>query len=232
MENTPHVIAVPYPAQGHVIPMLELSQRLVKQGIKVTFVNTHFNHKRVESSSSLLSSSVSEDAVTMESIPDGLEAWEDRNELGKLSESIKRVMPVELEALINRNEGPKIVGVIADWTMVWALEVAERLGLRRAVFCPAAAATLALTFSIPKLVSDGIIDQKGTVPYYIFFYDILGISYIRMSILRHDFKKHYLTELTTYIVLCQTFHRFFTIQKTFLKTLIVLNFAYIKSWER
>ncbi|KAH6830348.1 hypothetical protein C2S53_007514 [Perilla frutescens var. hirtella] len=158
--ETPHVIVVPYPAQGHVIPMLELSQLLVKHGIKVTCVNTEFNHHRVVSSSS---SDIGE-VVNMVSIPDGLEPWVDRTEMGKLSEAITRVMPGELQALIttlNRDQCPKIGCVIADWSMAWALDVAEGMGLRRAVFCPAAAATLALCFAIPKLVGDGSINDNG-----------------------------------------------------------------------
>ncbi|KAI3452224.1 hypothetical protein Pfo_008889 [Paulownia fortunei] len=158
----PHVIVVPYPAQGHVIPMLELSQWLVKQGVEVTFVNTEFNHERVVKS--LSESDNIQELVTMVSIPDGVEPWEDRNDLGKLTEAIFRVMPGELEALIekiNGKEGGKIICVIADWTMGWALEVAEKIGLRRAAFWPAAAAVLALSFNIPKLVSDGIVDSNG-----------------------------------------------------------------------
>jgi hypothetical protein len=33
-------MVVPYPVQGHVIPLMELSICLAKQGIKITFVNT------------------------------------------------------------------------------------------------------------------------------------------------------------------------------------------------
>ncbi|KAK6117421.1 hypothetical protein DH2020_048830 [Rehmannia glutinosa] len=162
----PHVIVVPYPAQGHVIPMLELSQWLVKHGIKVTFVNTEFNHERVVKSLSDLDNV--RQVVNMVSIPDGLEPWEDRNDLGKLSEAIFRVMPGELESLIiekniNGKEGDKIVCVIADGSMGWALEVAAKIGVRRAAFWPAAATSLALTFDIPKLVSDGIIDSNGRI---------------------------------------------------------------------
>lgn len=43
----PHVLAVPYPVQGHVIPLMKLVQHFIKQGYKVTFVNTEFNHNWV-----------------------------------------------------------------------------------------------------------------------------------------------------------------------------------------
>ncbi|CDP08524.1 unnamed protein product [Coffea canephora] len=46
----PHVLAIPYPAQGHVLPLMELALCLVRQGIRVTLVNTEFNHKRVTKS--------------------------------------------------------------------------------------------------------------------------------------------------------------------------------------
>lgn len=45
--SKPHIVAIPYPAQGHVIPLLEFSQCLVNHGFKVTFVNTEHNDKRV-----------------------------------------------------------------------------------------------------------------------------------------------------------------------------------------
>lgn len=160
--GNPHVILVPYPAQGHVIPMLELSQWLVKHGVKVTIVITNFIHKRLIES--LSESDDIRDLVTMVSIPDGMESWEDRNDLPKLTEAILRVMPGELEDLIQRVNGKerqKITCVIADWTMGWVLEVAEKMGIRRAAFWPAAAAIVALIWSIPKLLSDGIIDNSG-----------------------------------------------------------------------
>ncbi|CAK9186015.1 unnamed protein product [Ilex paraguariensis] len=106
-----------------------------------------------------------QDQVHLVSLPDGLEPWEDRNELGKLTESIFKVMPTKLQELIEKitvSENDQITCVIADESMGWALEVAERMGIRRAVFWPAAAATLALIFSTPKLIDDGFINNHGT----------------------------------------------------------------------
>ncbi|KZV42770.1 hypothetical protein F511_07467 [Dorcoceras hygrometricum] len=161
--GNPHVIAIPYPAQGHVIPSMECSLWLVKNGIKVTLVNTEFNHKRVVES--LQESEKIRGTINMVCIPDGLEPWEDRNDLGKLTLGITRVMPGELEALIrriNESEVDEITCVLADCGLGWALEVAERIGLRKkALFWPAAAAVLALSFNLPKLVDDGVIDNDG-----------------------------------------------------------------------
>ncbi|XP_027153254.1 UDP-glycosyltransferase 83A1-like [Coffea eugenioides] len=160
----PHVLAIPYPAQGHVLPLMELALRLVKNGIKVTFVNTEFDHKRVIES--LSGEENVPDMMHLVSVPDGLESWEDRNDLGKLTKTIFRVMPAKLEALMekmNESETDKITCLITDESMGWALEIAKNMGVRAVAFWPAAAALLALQLNIPKLIDDGIIDSSGTI---------------------------------------------------------------------
>ncbi|KAA8547920.1 hypothetical protein F0562_004349 [Nyssa sinensis] len=115
--GNPHVLAIPYPAQGHVIPLMELAQCLVKHSFKVTFVNTEFNHKRVMNA--LSDKDSVGDQIHLVSIPDGLEPWEDRNDLGKLSEAIFQVMPGKLEELIEKINGSgsdNISCIIADET--------------------------------------------------------------------------------------------------------------------
>ncbi|KAI8534097.1 hypothetical protein RHMOL_Rhmol10G0061900 [Rhododendron molle] len=157
-----HVLAIPYPAQGHVIPLLELAQCLVHHGFRVTFVNTEFNHKRVMNA--LSANDNLRNLVKLVSIPDGLEPWEDRNDMGKLTESASEVMPGKLEELIekiNGSDSNKITCVIADACQGWALEVAEKMRIRRAAFRPAAAALWALQLSIPELIADGIIESYG-----------------------------------------------------------------------
>lgn len=158
----PHILAIPYPAQGHVIPLMELSQCLVRHGLKVTFVNTEYNHKRVMNA--LAEKNYFGDQISLVSLPDGMEPWGDRNELGKLTKAIFSVMPGKLEDLIDRinaSEDEKITCIIADESMGWALEVAEKMKIRRVAFWPASAALLTLSFTIPKLIDDGIIDSNG-----------------------------------------------------------------------
>ncbi|GKA81022.1 hypothetical protein Tco_0787714 [Tanacetum coccineum] len=87
----PLVLIVPSPAQGHVIPTMELAQRLIEQGVKVTFINTEATHKVMTKNWSKKDGH--EDLMQMVSIPDGLEPWEDRNDWGKLIKSILQSMP-------------------------------------------------------------------------------------------------------------------------------------------
>ncbi|KAM3286444.1 UDP-glycosyltransferase 83A1 [Capsicum chacoense] len=160
----PHIVAMPYPAQGHVLPLMELSLWLVKEGCKITFVNTEFNHKRVINS--LSENDDVRNKINLVSVPDGLEPHEDRTDLKRLTESLAEVMPGRLEGLIkmiNEFDENGVSCVIVDESMGWALRVAEKLNIRRVAFWPAAAATLASIFSVSKLIDDGIIDHDGSI---------------------------------------------------------------------
>ena len=52
---------------------------------------------------------------------------------------------------------------IADATFGWALEVAEKMGIKRAAVSLAEAGNLAFALHIPKLIEDGIIDAEGNI---------------------------------------------------------------------
>lgn len=160
----PHVLAVPYPAQGHVIPLMELAQWLANHGIRVTFVNTDFNHRRIVKSLSCADSDSINELINLASIPDGLEPWEDRNDLGKLAVALPKAIPQGLEALIekiNTTERDRVTCVVTDYGVVWALALAEKLGIKKSVFLPAPVALLALSKHSRNLVDEGIFDGDG-----------------------------------------------------------------------
>ncbi|WOL01361.1 hypothetical protein Cni_G10077 [Canna indica] len=161
----PHALVLPYPAQGHVIPFMELSHCLVDHGFKITFVNTASNHERVVAA--FAGKEISPGRIDLVSVPDGLEEEDGgsgiTHDLVKLTEGFLKVMPPRLEELIQRSKGSsdEITCMIADQNMAWALEVARKVGVRAAAFWPASAAMLTTTLSIPKLITDGIIDSNG-----------------------------------------------------------------------
>ncbi|KAL4568543.1 hypothetical protein LXL04_024157 [Taraxacum kok-saghyz] len=158
----PHVLIIPYPAQGHVIPIIELGQRLVNHGVKVTIVNTEVTHKQVISNA--LKKDGFGDLLQSVSIPDGLEQWEDRSDLCKLTNSILQTMPRKLEELIytiNKEDINKVTCIIADDCMGWAIKVAKKLRIKRAAIWPASVTTLASMLSSQKLIDDGIINNNG-----------------------------------------------------------------------
>lgn len=159
MDTLVHVLAIPLPAQGHVIPMMELAKKLARHGFKVTFVNTDFIHSVVMNASNK-NEDEDDDGIRKVSIPDGLELSDTRTNFGRLSEAMQRVMPQKLEELIQKmkDDGMKIKCVFADNCMTWALGVAKKMGIKAVAFCPAPVTSLALFSTIPKLINDGIIN--------------------------------------------------------------------------
>ncbi|KAG6522863.1 hypothetical protein ZIOFF_020018 [Zingiber officinale] len=143
----PHVLALPFPAQGHVIPLMELCHCLVDHGFKVTFVNTNFNHKHVIVALSV-ESTVPQ--LTLVSIPDGLGEEDDQNDLVRQMEALQNTMPRCLEELIEKSNetGDPMTCMLVDKGMGWALEVGRKKGLRSTAFWPAVALMLAAIMSI------------------------------------------------------------------------------------
>ncbi|KAJ6827836.1 UDP-glycosyltransferase 83A1 [Iris pallida] len=160
----PHALLLPYPAQGHVIPLMELAHCLVDRGFKITFVNTEFTHKRLVAAA--LSKELEDaDQIHLVTIPDGLGPGEDRNDFVLQIEAMLKFMPGFLETLIedtNKESENKITCFIADASIAWSFEVAEKMGVRLGAFWPANAGTLATMLSIPKLIKEGIIGEDGT----------------------------------------------------------------------
>jgi UDP:flavonoid glycosyltransferase YjiC (YdhE family) len=156
--GNPHILVLPYPVQGHVLPLMEFGQTLAKHNLKVTFINSEAIQTRIGDGEF-------GDNFSIITIEDGLEPGADRDAPGVLYQSINRFMPQKLEELIrdiNSGGDDNVTCLVADITIPWAQEVAAKLGIRRVGFNPASAAFAALIFSIPKLIQDGIVDEDGT----------------------------------------------------------------------
>lgn len=161
----PHLLVIPFPVQGHVLPLMEFSPNMVDHGFKIPFINTEFNHKRVVSAQS--DEETSDGSFSLVSLPDGMEPEEDRNKMGRLNDAMAKAMPGYLEELITKingsNEEDKITCVIADFSMVWALEIAAKLSIAGAGFLTASGQLLAEILHIPQLIEDGVFAADGTL---------------------------------------------------------------------
>lgn len=152
-------MVLPFPAQGHVIPLMKLSQKLVEHGLEVDFVNTEFNHGRVlEALAEEEGAEAIPRGIHMLSVPDGLGPADDRADIGKFVKDLPAAMSAPLQELIRSRETK---WVIADVSMSWALELASAAGACVASFSTYSAAVFALRLSVPKLIADGVIDGSG-----------------------------------------------------------------------
>ncbi|KAK4436999.1 UDP-glycosyltransferase 83A1 [Sesamum alatum] len=182
MGKRPHVLAVPFPAQGHVGPLMKLCRLIANHGIKVTFVNTQHIHNRILAASLMLSDhdmdDKEEDNMVLTSIPDGLAPDDDRNDYFKLVEGLRSTMTGSLTDLIdkincsNSSDDEKVSCIVADTSVGWILEVAERVGAEPVGFSPTAAASMALTLHIRNLLERGNLDTNG---------NLVGSNVLRLS---------------------------------------------------
>ncbi|KAI4373155.1 hypothetical protein MLD38_011313 [Melastoma candidum] len=139
-----HVLAIPFPAQGHNIPLMELSQCLAVSGFHVTFVNSEVDHRKV-----------------LRSLPDSGGAYFGRKDS---SCNAGGIGATDRGAERARRED-KVSCVIAEFSMSWAFKVAKKMGIQKvAAFWPVSAAFLAVLWSVPKLIEDGVVDENGRTP--------------------------------------------------------------------
>ncbi|KAL6011979.1 hypothetical protein ACLOJK_002446 [Asimina triloba] len=169
--KAPHALLLPYPAQGHVIPFMELSYCLIDHGFRITFVNTEFNHDRVVAAMPKTDVGGDDQKIRLVKITDGMAPGDNRNDICKLCDCILEVMPGALEELIGRINGQsadddddgKITCIIADGSMAWAVSIARKMGIPNAAFWPASVANLALGWEITRMIEDGTIGSDGNV---------------------------------------------------------------------
>ncbi|KAJ4704547.1 Glycosyltransferase [Melia azedarach] len=156
----PHVLILPFPAQGHIKPMLCLAQLLCNAGIHVTFINSHHNHSRLIHSIQALSCYFP--TLHFESISDGLSEDDPRSlpsfpDLVSSIKSVTKHLFRELLVSLNRGSGPRppVTCVIADGIMSFSIDVAAEFGTRVIIFRTFSACCLWIYLCVPKLIAEG-----------------------------------------------------------------------------
>lgn len=164
--TAPHALLLPYPAQGHVIPFMELAHRLLNAGFAVTFVNAEFNHRRVVAAAAAGAPPAYEgkQRLRLVGVADGMGDGEDRDNLVRLNATMQEAMPPQLEKLLDGEWSgrlSKVTCVVVDAGMSWALDAAKKRGLPTAALWAASAAVFAVIVGAKKLIRDGVIDDDG-----------------------------------------------------------------------
>ncbi|XP_010547586.1 PREDICTED: UDP-glycosyltransferase 91B1 [Tarenaya hassleriana] len=140
-----HVVVFPWLAFGHMIPFLELSNRIAMKGHTVSFISTPRNICRLSQIPSLSSTPVTFVALPLppvDHLPENAEATTDLPEthVGFL----KKAFDGMSEAFSEFLEASRPDWVIFDFVQHWVPPIAEKLGVSRAFFSTFNAATICI----------------------------------------------------------------------------------------
>ncbi|CAN8284554.1 unnamed protein product [Cochlearia groenlandica] len=131
-----HVLAVPYPAQGHITPLRQFCKRLISKGLKTTLTLTTFIFNKIKPDPS--------HQISITTISDGYDQH-GIDAAGSIHEYLDNFRTNGSKSIANiitkhMTSDEPITCVVYDAFMPWALDVAREFGLSAAPFftqsCP------------------------------------------------------------------------------------------------
>ncbi|CAK8542039.1 unnamed protein product [Lathyrus sativus] len=167
-----HVVFVPFPTPGHMIPMIDTARLFARHGVNVTIVNTHANastFRKFIDSDFNSGYSIKTQLIRFPSaevgLPDGVENVKDGTNseiLGKIIQGILMLQD-QIEIMI-RDLQPDCI--ITDMMYAWTVESAAKLNIPRIYFYSSSLFSNCASYFVRKyrphdLVSD---TQKFTIP--------------------------------------------------------------------
>ncbi|GLT26071.1 hypothetical protein SLA2020_011580 [Shorea laevis] len=165
VSHKPHAVCVPYPAQGHVNPMMKLAKLFHSKGFHITFVNTEFNHQRLLKSRGPNALDGLPD-FRFKTIPDGLPPpdIEGTQDIPSLCDSTSKncLAPFrELLARLNSSaQCPLVTCIISDGVMSFTLDAAEELGIPDVLFWTTSACGFLGYVHYASLIDRGLFPLK------------------------------------------------------------------------
>ncbi|KAH6809281.1 hypothetical protein C2S51_027064 [Perilla frutescens var. frutescens] len=134
MASNPHVLAIFFPPQGHINPMIQLCNRLVSKGIRVTFGTTASFSKNLEKQPHQHADS---NLISIEAVPDSTsdEAHEGLDIYEAFFRSFRAAMISGLSEIVAKysNSGEPLTAIVYDSCIPWMLDFAHEKGLKGAV---------------------------------------------------------------------------------------------------
>lgn len=167
VSKRPHAVCLPFPAQGHISPMMKLAKLLHHRGFHITFVNSEYNHKRLLKSRGLSALHVSQD-FCFEAIPDGLPPTEAdaTQDIPSLCDSTSKTCLGPFRNLLANlsldKALPPVTCIVSDGVMSFAIKAGEDLGIPVALFWTTSACGFMGYTQYRQLIDKGLTPLRGT----------------------------------------------------------------------
>ncbi|KAK2635045.1 hypothetical protein Ddye_029837 [Dipteronia dyeriana] len=162
----PHAVCIPYPAQGHINPMLKVAKLLHSKGFHITFVHTEYNHKRLLKSRGPNSLDGLPD-FAFETIPDGLPLTDAdaTQDIPSLCESTSKTCLAPFRHLLSKLNNstvgiPPVTCVVSDGVMSFTLEATEEIGIPNVLFWTTSACGFLGYVHYANLIAKGLTPLK------------------------------------------------------------------------
>ncbi|KAJ0105942.1 hypothetical protein Patl1_18970 [Pistacia atlantica] len=139
-----HILVYPYPASGHIIPLLDLTHRLLTRGLNVTVVITPNNSSLLHP---LLSSYPSSSLQTLV-LP--TPSWPTTSSSNRLLNMMRGLRELHYSALLSwfHSHPSPAVAILSDFLLGWTQQLASEVGVPRVVFSSSAALSLCISYAL------------------------------------------------------------------------------------
>ncbi|XP_057817677.2 scopoletin glucosyltransferase [Cryptomeria japonica] len=171
----PHVVAVPFPALGHAIPLLDFARLLASHGLTVSYVTTPANVPRLQQQiANAISSRLDVRLVVLptpaiEGLAEGLESFDQVHpeqfalvfQLAfKLEHAFNRWLLTQFEKENQQGTGPPVC-ILHDVLLKWKMVVPEERNIPRVVFSTYGAFGLSVLHSAWLSAARNAVEKEG-----------------------------------------------------------------------
>ncbi|KAF8653064.1 hypothetical protein HU200_062504 [Digitaria exilis] len=159
----PHLVFLPFPAQGHITPAFQLASLLHRcHGFNVTFVHTEHNRRRLLRARGPDALAEAPPGFRFASVPDGLPTSDEdaTQDMDALFYSLPAMVPHFKKLVVELSELPtaSCCCLVSDIDPI--LRAAEDIGLPRVAFWITSASSFMALQQFPRLVAKGLVPLK------------------------------------------------------------------------
>ena len=139
-----HILVYPFPTSGHIIPLLDLTNRLLTLGLNVTVLITQNNLPLLDSLNA------NHPSTSLQSLVLPQPKWPAGSPATRLLKFMRGLRELHYPALLDwfKSHPSPPVAILSDFFLGWTQGLAAELGLPRVVFSPSGAFALSVSFAM------------------------------------------------------------------------------------